>query len=266
MTSDQPARVRWLGHASVMIELAGVRVLTDPALTPRLAHLRRHHRVDVATLERPDLVLISHVHLDHLHIPSLRLFDADVAMIVPAGAAALPASQGLRPRPRDARRRHHHVRAAHHRDRAGGPPRPVAGRTAASRPTPSATWCAPGTPACTSPATPTCSRRWARSARSTWRSCRSGVGAAPSARATSTPSGRPAPSSWCARSSWCRCTGAPTPPSACADPTWLDTPVHRFTDELTTAGAADRLRVLAPGSDLLLPAHARPMRPELKRP
>src|SRR6478752_6064674 len=95
MTSDQPARVRWLGHASVMIELAGTRVLTDPALTPRLAHLRRHHLVDVATLERPDLVLISHVHLDHLHIPSLRLFDADVAMIVPAGAAAFLRRKGF---------------------------------------------------------------------------------------------------------------------------------------------------------------------------
>jgi L-ascorbate metabolism protein UlaG (beta-lactamase superfamily) len=93
--SDQPARVRWLGHASAMIDIAGVRVLTDPALTPRVAHLRRHHLVDPNTLPRPDLILISHVHLDHLHLPSLRLFDRDVAMIVPAGASAFLRRKGF---------------------------------------------------------------------------------------------------------------------------------------------------------------------------
>jgi L-ascorbate metabolism protein UlaG (beta-lactamase superfamily) len=86
----------WLGHASVLIELAGVRVLTDPAFTPRLAHLRRHHRVDVPAIGRPDLVLISHVHMDHLHVPSLRMVGSDVAMIVPAGAAAMLRRRGFR--------------------------------------------------------------------------------------------------------------------------------------------------------------------------
>jgi L-ascorbate metabolism protein UlaG (beta-lactamase superfamily) len=88
--------VRWLGHASVLIELAGVRVLTDPALTPRLAHLRRHHAIDATAIEPPDVILISHVHLDHLHVPSLRLFGSEVATIVPAGAAALLRRKGFR--------------------------------------------------------------------------------------------------------------------------------------------------------------------------
>lgn len=88
--------VTWLGHASVLMEMGGIRVLTDPALTPRVAHLRRHHHIDVPAIGTPDLVLISHVHMDHLHVPSLRLFGTDVRLIVPAGAAALLRRRGFR--------------------------------------------------------------------------------------------------------------------------------------------------------------------------
>ena len=71
----EPLAVSWLGHASVVIDIGGVRFLTDPALTPRLAHLRRHHVVDIDAVAGVDVVLISHVHIDHLHVPSLRLLD-----------------------------------------------------------------------------------------------------------------------------------------------------------------------------------------------
>jgi L-ascorbate metabolism protein UlaG (beta-lactamase superfamily) len=91
-----PLDVQWLGHATALIELGGVRVLTDPALTPRLAHLRRHRRVDPATIGRPDIVLISHLHMDHLHVPSLRLVGEDVPIVVPAGAAGLIRRRGFR--------------------------------------------------------------------------------------------------------------------------------------------------------------------------
>ena len=76
--------------------MAGVRVLTDPALTPRLGHLRRHHVVDRATIDPPDVIVISHVHLDHLHLPSLAMFDRDVMLVVPAGAARLLRRRGFR--------------------------------------------------------------------------------------------------------------------------------------------------------------------------
>ena len=81
--------ITWVGHATARIELDGVRVLTDPALTRRLAHLRRHHPVDLDLLGGIDAVLISHVHMDHLHLPSLRLLGPDLQLIVPVGAAAL---------------------------------------------------------------------------------------------------------------------------------------------------------------------------------
>ncbi len=91
-----PVGIRWLGHASVEIELAGVRVLTDPALTTRLAHLRRHHVLDPATIAPPDVILISHVHMDHLHLPSLARFDRDTEIVVPTGAGPLLRGKGYR--------------------------------------------------------------------------------------------------------------------------------------------------------------------------
>jgi L-ascorbate metabolism protein UlaG (beta-lactamase superfamily) len=88
--------VRWLGHSCVELALGDLVVLTDPALTPRLGHLRRHHRIEPATIAKPDVILISHVHIDHLHQPSLRMFDRDVAVIAPAGAEGLLRRWGFR--------------------------------------------------------------------------------------------------------------------------------------------------------------------------
>jgi L-ascorbate metabolism protein UlaG (beta-lactamase superfamily) len=90
--------VTWLGHATALVVVDGLRVLTDPALTARVAHLRRHHPVDASMLE-PDVVLISHVHMDHLHVPSIRLLTRDssrqITAIVPAGAGRLVRRAGF---------------------------------------------------------------------------------------------------------------------------------------------------------------------------
>jgi L-ascorbate metabolism protein UlaG (beta-lactamase superfamily) len=62
----------------VLIEIGGVRLLTDPVLRGRVAHLRRQGGgVDVAALGPLDGVLISHAHLDHLDLASLRLLAAE---------------------------------------------------------------------------------------------------------------------------------------------------------------------------------------------
>lgn len=80
-------RVEFLGHATALVELDGTRVLTDPVLRDRMLHLRRHgpspRAEHVAGL---DAVLLSHLHHDHLDIPSLRLLDPQVPLVVPAGA------------------------------------------------------------------------------------------------------------------------------------------------------------------------------------
>jgi L-ascorbate metabolism protein UlaG (beta-lactamase superfamily) len=83
-------RLTWLGHATVLIELDGVRVLTDPVLRRRLAHLERAEAVATASLPPLDLVLVSHVHYDHLDVPSLRRLGPLAARVaVPTGAARL---------------------------------------------------------------------------------------------------------------------------------------------------------------------------------
>lgn len=89
------AGITWVGHATALIELDGARLLTDPALTSRLAHLRRHHRPDLDQLGDIDAVLISHVHMDHLHLPSLRLLGPGLRLIVPAGAAPMLRRRGV---------------------------------------------------------------------------------------------------------------------------------------------------------------------------
>lgn len=84
----------YVGHAAVLADLAGARVLTDPFLTARLGHLRR--QVAPPAGSGPlDAVLISHLHRDHLHVPSLRRLDRSAALIVPAGAAGLVAGLGF---------------------------------------------------------------------------------------------------------------------------------------------------------------------------
>ena len=68
--TDQ-VRVTWWGHATVEVQEPGLRLLTDPVLRNRLAHLRRR-RGPVPAPGPPDVVLLSHLHADHVDLPSLR--------------------------------------------------------------------------------------------------------------------------------------------------------------------------------------------------
>lgn len=82
-------RISWLGHATVLIEAGGARLLTDPVLRGRVAHLRRHAPLPTA-LDPVDAVLISHVHHDHLDRSSLRTVARREAVAIgPGGAAQL---------------------------------------------------------------------------------------------------------------------------------------------------------------------------------
>jgi L-ascorbate metabolism protein UlaG (beta-lactamase superfamily) len=89
------AAVTFLGHATVLLELAGRRILTDPVLSDRLLHLRRHSSPVKAELEPLDCVLISHLHQDHLHLASLRRLSADASAIVPTGGRGLVERAGF---------------------------------------------------------------------------------------------------------------------------------------------------------------------------
>ncbi|MFF7154852.1 MBL fold metallo-hydrolase [Streptomyces sp. NPDC008139] len=92
--------ITWWGHATVTLRDSGVRVLTDPLFTRRLAHLRRRRgAVPPASATAADAVLISHLHADHLHLDSVRRLAAGTTVILPRGAvAAVPGLRRLRDR------------------------------------------------------------------------------------------------------------------------------------------------------------------------
>jgi len=72
-------RVTWMGHSSTLIEIAGMRVLTDPVWDERASPLqwagpKRFYAAPLPLEEMPrlDLVLISHDHYDHLGESTIR--------------------------------------------------------------------------------------------------------------------------------------------------------------------------------------------------
>jgi L-ascorbate metabolism protein UlaG (beta-lactamase superfamily) len=80
--------VAYVGHATVELELDGVRLLTDPVLRARVGHLRRvAPAADIAA--DADAILVSHAHHDHLDLPSLSLLPASALAVVPRGARRL---------------------------------------------------------------------------------------------------------------------------------------------------------------------------------
>jgi L-ascorbate metabolism protein UlaG (beta-lactamase superfamily) len=83
------ARIEYVGHATVVVDLDGVRLLTDPLLRNRVAHLRRAVPVDAKALRGVDAVLISHAHYDHLDLPSLEKLGKKLPIVVPRGLGGL---------------------------------------------------------------------------------------------------------------------------------------------------------------------------------
>ena len=89
-------RATWLGHSTVLIEIDGLRVLTDPvwgsrASPSRIAGPKRFQPVPVRLGELPpiDLVLVSHDHYDHLDYPTIReLAKGDVPFVTSLGVGA----------------------------------------------------------------------------------------------------------------------------------------------------------------------------------
>ncbi len=98
-------RATWLGHSTVLIEIDGLRVLTDPvwgarASPTRLAGPRRFQPVPVPLSALPpiDLVLVSHDHYDHLDYPTIRsLARLGVPFVTSLGVGAHLEAFGVDP-------------------------------------------------------------------------------------------------------------------------------------------------------------------------
>ena len=81
--------IRYIGHATVLIELGGLRILTDPLLAGGILHVRRRvPSPTVSDIGSLNAILISHAHHDHLDRRSLRMIAGDCPVIVPRGMAS----------------------------------------------------------------------------------------------------------------------------------------------------------------------------------
>ncbi|MEK0101022.1 MBL fold metallo-hydrolase [Streptomyces sp. A475] len=82
-----PVEITWWGHATCTVEDSGTRVLTDPLFARRLAHLRRRRGAPPPPEAAvADVVLVSHLHADHLHVPSLARLAPGTLVVLPRGA------------------------------------------------------------------------------------------------------------------------------------------------------------------------------------
>jgi len=89
--SDAQVTFAWLGHATVLINFFGVKILTDPALFARIGIRLPGFTIGPKRLTAPalefhelpkiDLILLSHAHFDHFDLRTLRCFDENTSLI-----------------------------------------------------------------------------------------------------------------------------------------------------------------------------------------
>jgi L-ascorbate metabolism protein UlaG (beta-lactamase superfamily) len=90
-------RVTYIGHATLLLDVAGVRLLTDPNFDPRLGRvLPRVSAPGIAleALPKLDAILLTHAHADHLSFDSLRRLPRDVPLYAPPPIANWLRSKG----------------------------------------------------------------------------------------------------------------------------------------------------------------------------
>jgi len=98
--------ITFIGHSSFLVQIAGRNLLVDPVFETRLVLLRRQRRPGILIDHLPpvDAVLLTHAHMDHLNLPSLRkiirhatkLTGVAPQAIVPKGVADLVENLGFR--------------------------------------------------------------------------------------------------------------------------------------------------------------------------
>jgi L-ascorbate metabolism protein UlaG (beta-lactamase superfamily) len=97
--ADPPSatQITYLGHSTLLIRSRGTNILTDPVLRSRVTFLRRSSPPAAhADWRSANVVLISHLHFDHLDFPTLRQMDGSQRFLIPRGAAPLLAKAGFR--------------------------------------------------------------------------------------------------------------------------------------------------------------------------
>jgi L-ascorbate metabolism protein UlaG (beta-lactamase superfamily) len=95
---DVGLHAAWLGHSTVLLKIDGFTILTDPVFGPRVGlhlgpmtvGLKRLVEVAAPLGDLPpiDLVLLSHAHMDHFDLPSLRLLENARTQVVTASCTS----------------------------------------------------------------------------------------------------------------------------------------------------------------------------------
>jgi L-ascorbate metabolism protein UlaG (beta-lactamase superfamily) len=98
--------VTFIGHSSFFLQTGGRNVLVDPVFAKRLIVLRRQRHPGMLIEQMPpiDVVLVTHAHMDHLNLPSLRrivratrrLRGRGPEIVVPHGVNDLVSELGFR--------------------------------------------------------------------------------------------------------------------------------------------------------------------------
>jgi L-ascorbate metabolism protein UlaG (beta-lactamase superfamily) len=88
----------WFGHSTVLVELDGVRLLTDPVLSARIGPIVRIAApVSTADVGTVDCVLLSHLHADHADLATLRAVRRSGPIIAPVSSREWLQARGLSP-------------------------------------------------------------------------------------------------------------------------------------------------------------------------
>jgi L-ascorbate metabolism protein UlaG (beta-lactamase superfamily) len=97
--NDSEVTAAWIGHATVLINFFGIKVLTDPVLFPRIGirlpgFTIGPKRLTVPALKfrelpRIDLIVLSHAHFDHFDLRTLHRFDELTRVITAPNTADL---------------------------------------------------------------------------------------------------------------------------------------------------------------------------------
>jgi L-ascorbate metabolism protein UlaG (beta-lactamase superfamily) len=97
--NDAQVTAAWIGHATVLINLFGINILTDPVLFPRIGIRLPGFTIGPKRLTAPalqfhqlpriDLILLSHAHFDHFDLRTLDCFDKDTSVITAPKTADL---------------------------------------------------------------------------------------------------------------------------------------------------------------------------------
>ncbi|MBY9077039.1 MBL fold metallo-hydrolase [Paenibacillus sp. HN-1] len=99
MNNRRETTITWIGHSTFFIQYEGLNIITDPVWAERMGFERRLAPPGMRIGEVPpiDLILISHSHYDHMHLPSIRrLYRAETKLIVPAGLKRKMIRKGFR--------------------------------------------------------------------------------------------------------------------------------------------------------------------------